>query len=169
VPGLGRRSLQGDLRFATEVLASMGCTVDCDDERTTVTGPERLHSPGEVNMRDISDTMMTLAAIAPFADAPVRIVDVANCRVKESDRIDAITEGLQACGITTRTGPDWLEIEPGTPTSGTVTTRADHRIAMSMSVLGLRTGVTLDDPGCVGKTYPGFHQAFADLRESWGL
>ncbi len=168
VPHLGRDSMQGDLRFATEVLASMGCEVVSDEHGTTLTGPAKLHSPGEVNMRDISDTMMTLAAIAPFADAPVRIVDVANTRLKESDRIDAITEALGACGITTRTGPDWLEIEPGQPTSGLVKTRSDHRIAMSMSVLGLLTpGVELDDPGCVAKTYPGFHEDFAALAGTW--
>lgn len=170
VPGLGLRSMQGDLRFATEVLASMGCEVRVELDYTTVTGPQQLHSPGEVVMRDISDTMMTLAAIAPFADAPVRIVDVANTRLKESDRIDAITEALDVCGIVTRTGPDWLEIEPGTPTAGTVKTRSDHRIAMSMSVLGLRTpGVQLDDPGCVAKTYPGFHEDFATLRADWDI
>ncbi len=162
VPGLGSRSLQGDRRFATDVLPSMGCIVESTEDSITVTGPARLHSPGEVNMRDISDTMMTLAAIAPFADAPIRIVDVANTRVKESDRIDAITEALNACGITTRTGPDWLEIDPGTPTAGHVLTRSDHRIAMSMSVLGLRTpGVELDHPACVAKTYPEFHEDFA--------
>jgi 3-phosphoshikimate 1-carboxyvinyltransferase len=169
VPGLGSRSMQGDLRFATEVLASMGCAVEVTPDATTVTGPDRLRSPGEVNMRDISDTMMTLAAIAPFADAPVRIVDVANTRVKESDRIDAITEALGACGITTRTGPDWLEIDPGTPTPGLVTTRSDHRIAMSMAVLGLRTpGVEFDRPECVAKTYPEFHEDFAALARRWG-
>jgi 3-phosphoshikimate 1-carboxyvinyltransferase len=168
VPGLGSRSLQGDLRFATEVLASMGCTVEITEDSTTVTGPAQLRSPGEVNMRDISDTMMTLAAIAPFADAPIRIVDVANTRVKESDRIDAITEALNACGITTRTGPDWLEIDPGTPTAGLVKTRSDHRIAMSMSVLGLLTpGVEFDNPGCVAKTYPDFHEDFAALDRAW--
>nr|ALJ99881.1 3-phosphoshikimate 1-carboxyvinyltransferase [Micromonospora rosaria] len=168
VPGLGRRCVQGDLRFATEVLASMGCRVEVGADEVAVTGPERLRSPGEVVMRDISDTMMTLAAIAPYADAPVRITDVANCRVKESDRIDAITTALGVCGITTRTGPDWLEIEPGQPHGGVVETRADHRIAMSMSVTGLRAaGIELDDPSCVAKTFPGFHEEFAALRTAW--
>jgi 3-phosphoshikimate 1-carboxyvinyltransferase len=168
VPGLGRNSQQGDLRFATEVLAAMGCQVDAGADSVTLTGPTRLRSPGTVVMRDISDTMMTLAAIAPFADAPVRIVDVANCRVKESDRIDAMSEALAVCGITTHSGPDWLEIIPGEPRGGTVKTRADHRIAMSLSVTGLRTpGLELDDPACVGKTFPGFHQEFAVLKTAW--
>ncbi|MGC4748380.1 3-phosphoshikimate 1-carboxyvinyltransferase [Micromonospora sp. DT201] len=170
VPGLGRRSSQGDLRFATEVLPTMGCRVDVDDDSVTVTGPPRLRSPGTVAMRDISDTMMTLAAIAPFADAPTRITDVGNCRVKESDRIDAITTALTACGVSTRSGPDWLEIDPGTPTGALVQTRSDHRIAMSMSVAGLRTpGIEFDEPSCVGKTFPQFHQEFAALARAWDL
>jgi 3-phosphoshikimate 1-carboxyvinyltransferase len=146
----------------------MGCRVEVGADQTTVTGPAQLRSPGTVVMRDISDTMMTLAAIAPFADAPVRIVDIANCRVKESDRIDAMSSALAACGITTHTGADWLEIIPGRPHAGTVSTRADHRIAMSMSVTGLRTpGIELDDPACVAKTFPGFHQEFAALQATW--
>jgi 3-phosphoshikimate 1-carboxyvinyltransferase len=170
VPGLGSRSEQGDLRFATQILTAMGCEVEAGRDHTTVTGPARLRSPGTVVMRDISDTMMTLAAIAPFADAPVRIVDVANCRVKESDRIEAVIDALRACGITCRSGPDWLEITPGTPHGATVKTRADHRIAMSLSVTGLRTpGIELDDPACVGKTFPQFHRAFAALREEWSV
>ncbi|MGN9813382.1 3-phosphoshikimate 1-carboxyvinyltransferase [Micromonospora sp. BQ11] len=170
VPGLGRRSSQGDLRFATEVLPRMGCRVDVDDNSVTVTGPARLLSPGTVAMRDISDTMMTLAAIAPFADAPTRITDVANCRVKESDRIDAITTALTACGVSTRSGPDWLEIDPGTPTGALVETRSDHRIAMSMSVVGLRTpGIEFDEPSCVDKTFPQFHEEFAALADGWDM
>ncbi|MGH3792675.1 MAG: 3-phosphoshikimate 1-carboxyvinyltransferase, partial [Pseudonocardiaceae bacterium] len=140
---------------------------------TTVTGPAQLRSPGEVVMRDISDTMMTLAAIAPFADAPVLIRDVANCRVKECDRIDAITTALNACGIATRTGPDWLEITPGEPCDrvigGTVIDcHADHRIAMASSVLSLRApGLQLNDPSCVAKTFPGFHEELARVVAQW--
>ncbi|MEU4220800.1 3-phosphoshikimate 1-carboxyvinyltransferase [Actinoplanes sp. NPDC026623] len=168
VLGLGRRSLQGDLRFATEVLAAMGCRVTVEDDRTTVTGPAVLRSPGEVVMRDISDTMMTLAAIAPFADGPVRITDVGNVRFKESDRIDAMAAALGACGITTSSGPDWLEIVPGVPRAARIRTHADHRIAMSMSVLGIRTpGLEFDDPDCVRKTVPDFHHRFADLQRAW--
>ncbi|MGH3699034.1 MAG: 3-phosphoshikimate 1-carboxyvinyltransferase [Pseudonocardiaceae bacterium] len=173
VPGLGRRSRQGDLRFATSVLAKMGCQVESGEHHTTVTGPAQLRSPGEVVMRDISDTMMTLAAIAPFADAPVLIRDVANCRVKECDRIDAITTALNACGIATRTGPDWLEITPGEPCDrvigGTVIDcHADHRIAMASSVLSLRApGLQLNDPSCVAKTFPGFHEELARVVAQW--
>ncbi len=168
VPGLGRRSRQGDLRFATDVLARMGCQVESGEDDTTVTGPTQLRSPGEIIMRDISDTMMTLAAIAPFADAPVLIRDVANCRVKECDRIDAITTALNACGITTRTGPDWLEVTPGEPRGTMIDCHADHRITMAASVLGLRTpGLRLNDPKCVAKTFPGFHDELDHVVAQW--
>jgi len=171
IPRLGSKSNQGDLRFATEILARMGCEVVCEPHQTTVTGPDKLVGLGAVAMRDISDTMMTLAAIAPFADGPTRIFDVANTRVKESDRIDAMRDALAACGITTRTGPDWIEIFPGKPHPGVVETRADHRIAMAMSVFGLGVpgGISLDDPSCVAKTFPEFHAVLGSLRAEWDL
>lgn len=113
VPGLGTGALQGDLRF-TDVLRRMGADVRTTADSTTVSSSGRL-SGLTVNMRDISDTMPTLAAIAPFAGSPVRIEDVANTRVKECDRLEACAENLRNMGITVHTGPDWIEIHPGTP------------------------------------------------------
>jgi 3-phosphoshikimate 1-carboxyvinyltransferase len=118
-------------------------------------------------MRDISDTMPTLAALAPFASGPVRIEDVGNTRVKECDRLEACAENLRRLGVEVATGPDWIEIRPGaTPVTGTeIKSYGDHRIVMSFAVAGLRVpGISFDDPGCVRKTFPGFHEAFAALR-----
>jgi 3-phosphoshikimate 1-carboxyvinyltransferase len=168
VPGLGVDSLQGDVAFA-RVLKRMGATVEVWPDGMAVTGTGTLHG-AEVNMRDISDTMPTLAAIAPFADAPVRIVDVANTRVKESDRLEACAVNLRRLGIEVATGPDWIEIWPGDPKGALIDCHGDHRIAMSFSVTGLRTpGVVLDDPDCVRKTFPDFHAVLASLRAEWGL
>ncbi|MFF4568972.1 3-phosphoshikimate 1-carboxyvinyltransferase [Streptomyces sp. NPDC001410] len=163
VPGLGAGALQGDLRFV-EVLRRMGAEVDVAADRTTVRGTEVLHGL-TVNMRDISDTMPTLAAIAPFASGPVRIEDVANTRVKECDRLEACAENLRRLGVDVATGPDWIEIRPGTPLPDVgIKSYGDHRIVMSFAVTGLRTpGLSYDDPGCVRKTFPGFHEAFAAL------
>ncbi|MBT2442830.1 3-phosphoshikimate 1-carboxyvinyltransferase [Streptomyces sp. ISL-36] len=161
VPGLGTGALQGDLRFV-DVLRRMGAEVEITGTATTVRGTGTLRGL-TVNMRDISDTMPTLAALAPFADGPVRIEDVANTRVKECDRLDACAENLRRLGITVTTGPDWIEIHPGTPapTGVEITTHGDHRIVMSFAVTALRTpGITFDDPGCVRKTFPDFHHAF---------
>ncbi|MBO0746247.1 MAG: 3-phosphoshikimate 1-carboxyvinyltransferase, partial [Candidatus Dormibacteraeota bacterium] len=68
------------------------------------------------------------------------------------------------CGVPVEEGEDWLRIHPAQPRPATVACHRDHRIAMSFSVLGLRApGITLDDPDCVSKTFPGFHQEFARL------
>ncbi|MFD0146674.1 MULTISPECIES: 3-phosphoshikimate 1-carboxyvinyltransferase [unclassified Streptomyces] len=160
VPGLGTGALQGDLGFV-DVLRRMGADVEITGTQTTVRGTGTLRGL-TVNMRDISDTMPTLAALAPFADGPVRIEDVANTRVKECDRLDACAENLRRLGITVTTGHDWIEILPGTPAGPVeIATHGDHRIVMSFAVTALRTpGITFDDPGCVRKTFPDFHHVF---------
>ncbi|MFD7434279.1 3-phosphoshikimate 1-carboxyvinyltransferase [Streptomyces sp. NPDC059861] len=164
VPGLGTGALQGDLAFV-DVLRRMGAQVEVGADRTTVRGTGRLDGL-TVTMRDISDTMPTLAAIAPFASGPVRIEDVANTRVKECDRLEACAENLRRLGIEVATGPDWIEIRPGRPEPADIKTYGDHRIVMSFAVTGLRVpGITYDDPDCVRKTFPGFHEAFAALRD----
>ncbi|MEU4268474.1 3-phosphoshikimate 1-carboxyvinyltransferase [Streptomyces sp. NPDC026092] len=158
VAGLGRGSLQGDLRF-TEILARTGARVETTDEATTVTGTGALRGGFSVDMGEISDTFMTLAAIAPLADAPITITGVAHARLKESDRVAAVEGNLRALGIRTETGPDRITVHPGTPAPARIVCHRDHRIAMAFSVLGLRAeGITLDDPGCVAKTFPGFHE-----------
>jgi 3-phosphoshikimate 1-carboxyvinyltransferase len=168
VPGLGRGALQGDLGFV-DVLRRMGADVEIGEDRTTVRGTGTLRGL-TVAMRDISDTMPTLAAIAPFADGPVRIEDVANTRVKECDRLDACAENLRRLGIEAATGEDWIEIRPGTPAPAEIKTFGDHRVVMSFAVTGLRTpGLSFDDPGCVRKTFPGFHEAFGELAAGWGI
>jgi 3-phosphoshikimate 1-carboxyvinyltransferase len=169
VPGLGTGALQGDLGFV-DVLRRMGAEVETDAHGTRVRGTGELRGL-TVNMRDISDTMPTLAAIAPFASGPVRIEDVGNTRVKECDRLEACAEGLRRLGVEVATGDDWIEIRPSdvpgaTPVTGTeIKSYGDHRIVMSFAVTGLRVpGISFDDPGCVRKTFPGFHEAFAALR-----
>ncbi|MEE4490620.1 3-phosphoshikimate 1-carboxyvinyltransferase [Streptomyces sp. BE230] len=164
VPGLGQGALQGDLRFV-DVLRRMGAEVRTTADATTVRSTGRLTGV-TVNMRDISDTMPTLAGLAPFASGPVRIEDVGNTRVKECDRLEACAENLRRMGITVATGPDWIEIRPGTPRPTEIATHGDHRIVMSFAVTGLRTpGITYDDPGCVRKTFPRFHEAFAEFAQ----
>lgn len=163
VANLGTNSLQGDLGFV-DVLATMGAKVHKAAGSTTVSGNAQLKGV-TVNMRDISDTMPTLAAIAPFADGPTRIVDVYNTRVKECDRLEACAVNLRKMGITVETGRDWIEIQPGTPRSAEISCFGDHRIAMAFSIAGLRIdgGVTLDDAGCVKKTFPTFHEHLGHL------
>ncbi|MGW3666280.1 3-phosphoshikimate 1-carboxyvinyltransferase [Streptomyces sp. NPDC005141] len=159
VHGLGAPALQGDLGFV-DVLRRMGAHVASGSDRTTVRGTGELRGL-TVNMRDISDTMPTLAAIAPFASGPVRIEDVANTRVKECDRLEACAENLRRLGVRVETGPDWIEIHPGTPAAAEIRTYGDHRVVMAFAVTSLRTpGIGFDDPGCVRKTFPAFHEVF---------
>jgi 3-phosphoshikimate 1-carboxyvinyltransferase len=159
VHGLGARALQGDLGFV-DVLRRMGARVETGSDRTTVRGTGELRGL-TVNMRDISDTMPTLAAIAPFASGPVRIEDVANTRVKECDRLEACAENLRRLGVRVETGPDWIEIHPGVPSPAEIRTHGDHRVVMAFAVTSLRTpGIGFDDPACVRKTFPAFHEVF---------
>lgn len=172
VPGLGRDSLQGDLGFV-ETLRRAGARVEIGADSTTVTGTGPLRGGFEVDMGTISDTFMTLAAIAPLADAPITIRGIGHARLKESDRLAAVAGNLAACGVVTVTGRDWLTVHPGAETGtgagvvrpARIACHRDHRIAMAFSVLGLRAPgrLTFDDPACVGKTFPGFHAELARL------
>ncbi|MCJ1678540.1 3-phosphoshikimate 1-carboxyvinyltransferase [Streptomyces sp. APSN-46.1] len=165
VPGLGSASSQGDLGFV-EVLRRTGAHVEITESATTVTGrPDGSLTGGfDVDMGNISDTFMTLAAIAPLADGPITVHGIGHARLKESDRIEAVARNLRALGIHTEEGPDRITIHPGTPKPAQIACYRDHRIAMAFSVLGLRTGgITLDDPSCVSKTFPGFHDELRRL------
>ncbi len=164
VSNLRRRgSLQGDTRFV-DALALMGCGILDGPAGLTVEGPARLRGI-EVDMNAISDTFMTLACVAPFADGPTTITNIGHVRGKESDRIAAVEENLRALGCAVSSGPDWIRIVPTELHGGRVDTRGDHRIAMSFAVCGLVTeGVVIADPQVTAKTYPGFFEAWRALE-----
>jgi len=159
VPGLGASALQGDYGFL-DVLARLGARVEKGETSSTVTGTADLRGIA-VDMHDISDTVMTLAAIAPVLRGETGISNVANIRIKETDRLLATVQELQRLGQAVKHGDDWLSVDPRPVTPATVHCYADHRIAMSFAVLGAAAGgVSIEDPACVAKTYPGF---WADL------
>lgn len=164
VEGLRRvGALQGDVRFV-DVLEAMGARVRDTPRGLEVKGTGVLHGL-TVDMGDISDTFMTLAAIAPFALEPVTITGITNVRLKESDRIAAVENNLRATGIRTEAHADSLRIIPGTPLAAEIDPRGDHRIAMSFAVMGLRSpGLTILDAGCVTKTCPGFFDLWRRLE-----
>ncbi len=165
VLGLHREgALQGDVAFL-DVLECMGCAVADEPDGVAVTGPAALAGL-TVDMSDISDTFMTLAAIAPLATSPVTITGIGNVRLKESDRIAAMEENLGRTGVTTESGPDWLRVFPATPRGERVDPHGDHRIAMAFSVLGLRApGIVVEDPACVAKTCPTFFDLWTALEQ----
>ncbi len=160
VRNLGARSAQGDVRFV-DVLERMGCQVLREDDSITVQGPPSLRGI-EVDMNAISDTVQTLAAIAPLASGPVVIRNVAHIRHKETDRIHALATELRRLGVVVDEFPDGLAIYPSPVRPGTVQTYDDHRMAMSFAVLGCRVpGITIENPGCVAKTFPDFFERLA--------
>ena len=149
-------SAQGDLRFI-DVLQEMGCVVHRGADAVTLRGPAQLRGL-DVDMNDISDTVQTLAAIAPFAASPVTIRNVAHIRHKETDRLAACATELRRLGVPVEERPDGLLIQPASPGSAVVQTYDDHRMAMSFAVTAARSDsdIRIADPGCVAKTVPGF-------------
>lgn len=163
VLGLGSGSSQGDARFA-EILEEMGCEVEYGQDYIEVRGPDRLHGV-EVDLNAMSDTMMTLAAIAPFADSPTRITGVRHTRQQETDRVSAVAAELSRLGIKVREEIDGLEISPGKIMPAVVETYDDHRMAMAFSLIGLVVpGIRISNPACVTKTLPGYFDLLETLR-----
>ncbi len=166
VAGLGASSLQGDLG-SVDILEHMGCTVQRQSDRTTVTGG--LLRAVDVDMNAISNTVMTMAVVALFADGVSRIRNVGHIRHKETDRIAALAAELRKLGASVDDRADGLVIEPPAPvmlTPARINTYDDHRKAMSFALAGLKIpGVTILDPGCVAKTYPGFWDDLDALRK----
>jgi 3-phosphoshikimate 1-carboxyvinyltransferase len=167
VPGLDAKALQGDYAFV-DVLAAMGAAVERAEDSTTVIGGAALRGI-DVDMHHISDTVMTLAAIAPLAAGSTTIRNVANIRIKETDRLAATVAELERLGQSVTHGPDWMRIEPRPLRAAIVHSYNDHRMAMSFAVLGAaRAGVSIEDPACVAKTYPDFWNDLARLYEAAG-
>ncbi|MBI3407642.1 MAG: 3-phosphoshikimate 1-carboxyvinyltransferase [Planctomycetes bacterium] len=162
VPNLNQKSLQGDVQFL-DVLEDMGCEVSYGSDAITLCGgPLR---GIDVAMNDISDTVMTLAAVACFALGPTTIRNVEHVRHKESDRLAAVAAELRRIGATVDEFADGLTITPGPLHGAEIETYNDHRIAMAMALVGLKVpGIVIKNPGCVAKTYPGFFEDLEKLR-----
>lgn len=163
VLGLGSNSTQGDMRFL-EVLREMGCEVEVDEEYAEVRGPEKLRGV-EVDMNDFSDTFITLAAIAPFAEGPTTIKNVEHTRRQETDRISAVASELSRLGVEVGEKRDGLRISPGEVRPARVETHDDHRIAMAFALVGLKVpGIKIKNPACVTKTMPDYFERLELLR-----
>lgn len=172
VTGLRPDALQGDSGFPA-LLARMGASVAVGEDTVTVRGPDRL-APIFADLSDMPDAAMTLAVCAAFADGTSIFRGVRTLRDKECDRIAALQSELGKIGVTVEADvhgdPDVLTITPDPdktqqPTGPVVfDTFEDHRMAMSLALVGLRRpAVSIRDPGCVAKTYPGYFADFARL------
>lgn len=160
VEGLSPRSEQGDLGFL-DLLLVMGCRVDWEEEGVRVVGSGKLRGI-TAEMRTMSDVALTLAVVALFAEGTTKIREVGHLRFKECDRLAAFAREVTKLGAQVRVVDDGLEIEGGKPLHGArLGTYDDHRMAMALSLISVRVGgISIENPACVGKTYPGF---FADF------
>ncbi len=163
VEGLGSRSIQGDIGFV-DIVEKMGAKVVRSDNSLSVTGTGSLIGI-DASMKEISDTVPTLAAIAPLASGPTVISDVAFIAQKESDRVTALITELRKIGVEAEKTETGMVVYPGKVQKGTIHTYDDHRIAMAFSILGLVVpGITLDSPQCVAKTFPSFFDVLDQVR-----
>jgi 3-phosphoshikimate 1-carboxyvinyltransferase len=148
-------SAQGDRRFVA-ALAAMGCRVTAGPSGVAVERDGPLRGI-ECDMSSAPDTVMTLAVIAALADGPTRITGIGHLRHKESDRLAVTADRLRALGAGAEVEGDAISIVPAPLHGGSIDPAGDHRAAMAFAVLGLAIGgVTIEDPGCVEKSWPGF-------------
>jgi 3-phosphoshikimate 1-carboxyvinyltransferase len=168
VRGLASPTAQGDAGFL-DILSAMGCKVTAGEQEIVVTGADTLRG-GTFDCNATPDIVPTLAAIAPLASSPVEITNVANLRVKESDRLATVTSELRRLGATVEERPDALVIHPGwSKVPATIETHNDHRIAMAFAISGLARGnVTIADERVVSKSYPRFWKTLDDVVATAG-
>ena len=166
VEGVGRDSIQGDVRFA-EALAAMGAQVSMGPNWIEARAPAggRLKAI-DLDCNHIPDAAMTLAVAALFAEGTTRLRNIASWRVKETDRLAAMAAELRKLGATVEEGGDFIAVS-GRPTfipGASIDTYDDHRMAMCLSLACLG-GVPLriNDPQCVNKTFPDYFERFAGL------
>lgn len=167
VEGLTRDSRQGDVHFV-DVLERMGCAVDEDEQSLTVSGPKLGALRGvDVDLNAMPDTVQTLAVAALFAEGLTTIRNVANLRIKETDRIAALVAELAKLGATVQATDDRLTIEPPRKLQpAALDTYDDHRMAMSLALVGLvANGIAIRDARCVAKSFPDY---FAELAKLGG-
>jgi len=162
VTGIGKNSIQGDIRFA-DVLEAMGATIAWNDEYVEVTGAPLKGI--DMDMNHIPDAAMTIATTALFAEGTTTMTNIYNWRVKETDRLNAMATELRKVGAEVEEGHDYIKVSPpSTIKHAQIDTYNDHRIAMCFSLVALSdTPVTINDPGCTRKTFPDYFTRFASL------
>jgi 3-phosphoshikimate 1-carboxyvinyltransferase len=165
VEGVGRGSIQGDVRF-TEVLEKMGARVAMGEDWIEASGRAPLRA-FDLDLNHIPDAAMTAAAMALFADGTCSLRNIASWRVKETDRIAAMAAELGKLGAGVEAGADYLKVTPRRLNAGiAVDTYDDHRMAMSLSLAALGgVAVRINDPDCVAKTFPDYFSVFARIAQ----
>ncbi|HCL4842611.1 TPA: 3-phosphoshikimate 1-carboxyvinyltransferase [Salmonella enterica] len=165
VTGIGRKSMQGDIRFA-DVLEKMGATITWGDDFIACTRGE-LHAI-DMDMNHIPDAAMTIATTALFAKGTTTLRNIYNWRVKETDRLFAMATELRKVGAEVEEGHDYIRITPPAKLQhADIGTYNDHRMAMCFSLVALSdTPVTILDPKCTAKTFPDYFEQLARMSTS---
>jgi len=162
VHNIAADSAQGDVLFV-DALEAMGCGVRRQDDWIEVEGPVKLRAT-DVDLSALPDTAQTLAVVAAFAEGTTRIRGLETLPHKETDRLSAVVTELAGAGIVARADADSLTVEGGAPSSTTVRTYGDHRMAMAFSLLGARVeGVRIEDPAVVAKSFPSFWERMRSI------
>ena len=163
ITNLPAESLQGDSKFA-DVLEEMGCTVNRTKDTTEVIGQGQLKGI-DIDLNEMPDMVQTLGVVALFATGKTTIRNVANLRIKETDRITALVNELRKLGAEVKEFDDGLEISPVKKIlPAVIETYDDHRMAMSFAVAGLREpGITIENPNVVSKSFPEFFDYLEEL------
>jgi 3-phosphoshikimate 1-carboxyvinyltransferase len=167
VEGVGKNSIQGDVRFV-ETLQQMGAHITMGDSWIEVSGTGKLNAL-DVDLNHIPDAAMTIAVAALFADGTTTIRNVASWRVKETDRLSAMATELRKVGATVEEGADYLRITPPQQllANAVIDTYDDHRMAMCFSLVALGgVPIRINDPKCVGKTFPDYFQVLQQITQS---
>ncbi|TBL71114.1 3-phosphoshikimate 1-carboxyvinyltransferase [Paenibacillus thalictri] len=163
VRGINAQTRQPDIELL-DVLEKMGCSVTRGGDFIGMSGPARLKGGFTVSMKRWSDQTLTLAALAVFADAPITMTDAAHIRHHECDRIAAICRELRKLGIQADEHPDGLTVHPGMPRPVLLDPHDDHRMAMALSLIGVKAGgIRIANPGCVSKTCPDYFDRLQTL------
>jgi 3-phosphoshikimate 1-carboxyvinyltransferase len=168
VEGVGRNSVQGDVRFA-EALEQMGAVITVGENWIESRAPHgRKLRALDLDCNHIPDAAMTLAVAALFADGATTLRNIASWRVKETDRIAAMAKELRKVGATVEEGADYIRITPPAEIRhAAIDTYDDHRMAMCFSLAAFGgAGVRINDPACVAKTFPEYFTEFAKVTES---
>lgn len=169
VHGVGRDSVQGDIRFAA-ALEMMGAKISMGEHWIEASGGETsggksLHAI-ELDCNHIPDAAMTLAVTALFAEGTTVLYNIASWRLKETDRLAAMATELRKLGTEVEEGADYLRISPpaqGLTPNASIDTYDDHRMAMCFSLASLGVPVRINDPDCVAKTFPDYFEIFSQL------
>src|SRR5262245_53412473 len=159
VEGIPRASRQPDLRLL-DALEAMGCSVRREADAIELSAARGSLRGVCWDGDPMPDAVLALAVVALFAKGSTEIRNIANLRIKETDRLAALEQEIRRLGGGAEAGPDWLRIEPAPLRGAAIETYADHRMAMSFALAGLVVpGVAIRDPGCVAKTWPDFFAA----------